>query len=149
MMKIKQFEFFFVIVMIASCYLVFFTDLPLCGRAICITLYGIIILYTVMALWLENRPAQNTLLWTYILVLLPVLGYIFYVYSGQLLFKGKVFKSKRSSDSQLLEATDKKTENSPICPICNDHQRCFVSYLERVTLTNQNQNTMTKILMKR
>src|SRR3954464_4133457 len=145
-MKIKQFEFFFVIVMIAACYLVFFTDLSFKWKAISITLYGIIILYTVMALWLENRPAQNTLLWTYILVLLPVLGYIFYVYSGQLLFKGKVFKSKRSSDSQLLEAMTKK-QKKPDLSIYNDHQRCFVSYLERVTLTNQNQNTMMKVLV--
>jgi cardiolipin synthase A/B len=145
-MKIKQFEFFFVIVMIAACYLVFFTDLSFKWKAISITLYGIIILYTVMALSLENRPAQNTLLWTYILVLLPVLGYIFYVYSGQLLFKGKVFKSKRSSDSQLLEAMTKK-QKKPDLSIYNDHQRCFVSYLERVTLTNQNQNTMMKILV--
>ncbi len=29
----------------------------------------------------------------------------------------------------------------------NDRQRCFASYLERVTLTGQNQNTMTKILL--
>ena len=28
----------------------------------------------------------------------------------------------------------------------NDHQRNFANYLDRVTLTNQNQNTRTKIL---
>src|SRR6476620_5777444 len=127
-MKIKYFEFFYVIVMITFCYLVFLTDFSSRWKALCATVYGIIIFYTVITLWLENRPAQNTLLWTYILVLLPVLGYIFYVYSGQLLFKGKVFKSKRSSDSQLLEAMTKK-QKKPDLSIYNDHQRCFVSYL--------------------
>ena len=144
-MKLKRFEFFFVIVIIALCYLFFLTDLPFRWKALCITLYGIMIIYTMIALWLENRSAQNTLLWTYILVLLPVLGYIFYVYSGQILFKGELFKSKRSNDRQLFEALSKKQRTLDVSKL-NDHQRCFTSYLERVTLTNQNQNTMTKIL---
>ena len=145
-MKIKYFEFFFVIVMITFCYLVFLTDLPSRWKALCATVYGIIIFYTVITLWLENRSAQNTLLWTYILVLLPVLGYIFYVYSGQLQFKGEWFKDKRSSDRKLFEALSKKQRPLDLSGF-NDHQRCFASYLERVTLTNQSQNTMTKILI--
>jgi cardiolipin synthase A/B len=145
-MKIKYFEFFYVIVMITFCYLVFLTDLPSRWKALCATVYGIIIFYTVITLWLENRSAQNTLLWTYILVLLPVLGYIFYVYSGQLQFKGEWFKDKRSSDRKLFEALSKKQRQLDLSGL-NDHQRCFASYLERVTLTNQSQNTMTKILI--
>ena len=31
--------------------------------------------------------------------------------------------------------------------VFNNHQRCFASYLERVTLTNQNKNTKTKNLI--
>ena len=144
-MKLKRFEFFFVIVIIALCFLFFLTDLPFRWKALCITLYGIMIIYTMMALWLENRSAQNTLLWTYILVLLPVLGYIFYVYSGQIQFKGELFKSKRSNDRQLFEALSKKQRTLDVSKL-NDHQRCFSSYLERVTLTDQNQNSRTKIL---
>ena len=144
-MKLKRFEFFFVIVIIALCYLFFLTDLPFRWKALCITLYGIMIIYTMMALWLENRSAQNTLLWTYILVLLPVLGYIFYVYSGQIQFKGELFKSKRSNDRQLFEALSKKQRTQDVSKL-NDHQRYFTNYLERVTLTDKNQNSMTKIL---
>ncbi len=109
-MKIKYVEFFFVIVMIPFCYLVFLTDLPSRWKILCATFYGVIIFYTVTSLWLENRSAQNTLLWTYILVLLPVLGYIFYVYSGQLQFKGERFKRKRSSDRKLFEALSKSRD---------------------------------------
>jgi cardiolipin synthase len=145
MMKIKRFEPFFVIAMIAFCFLVFLTDLSFRWKMLCMTLYVIMILFTVMALWLENRSAQNTLLWVYILVLLPVLGYIFYVYSGQLQFKGELFKSKRSSDRHLFETLSSKQKALDVSKL-NDHQRCFFSYLERVTLTDQNQNTMTKVL---
>ncbi len=144
-MKIKRLEWMLVIVMMAFSYMVFFTDLPFSWKALCITLYGVLILNTVLALWLENRPPQNTLLWTYILVLLPVLGYIFYVYSGQLLGKGELFKSKRTSDRELFEALGKKQRTVDLSKL-NDHQRCFASYLEKVTLTDQNQNTRTMIL---
>src|SRR3954453_16875385 len=70
----------------------------------------------------------------------------FYVYSGQLQFKGERFKDKRNSDRKLFEALSKKQRPLDLSGL-NDHQRCFASYLERVTLTDQNQNTMTKILI--
>ncbi|TWD99423.1 cardiolipin synthase [Neobacillus bataviensis] len=144
-MKIKRFEWLFAAMMIAFGYLVLFMDVPFWWKALCLTLYAVIIFYTVIALWLENRPAQTTLLWTYILLLLPILGYIFYVYSGQLLVKGKLFKSKRLSDRELLEVLGKKQKKLDLSNL-NDHQRSFASYLEKVTLTDQSQNTKTKIL---
>ncbi|MFJ7726073.1 cardiolipin synthase [Neobacillus sp. NPDC097160] len=144
-MKLKRLEFFFVIVMLILCYLVLFTGLPFKWKGLFIVLYGLIILSTVQALWLENRPPQNTLLWTYILVLLPLVGYIFYVYSGQLLVKGELFKSKRMSDRELFEALSIKQRALDVSQL-NDHQRCFAAYLDRVTLTDQNQNTMTTVL---
>jgi cardiolipin synthase len=138
-------EIIFVIMMIASGYLVFFIDIPLLWKALCFALYGVIILRTLLSLMLENRPAQNTLLWIYILVLLPVLGYTFYVYSGQLLIKGQLFKSKRSSDRELFE-TLRKIKKTVDFSKLNDHQRSFARYLERVALTDMNQHTKTKIL---
>ncbi|QCJ44829.1 cardiolipin synthase [Bacillus sp. S3] len=144
-MKRKRLEFFFVIVMLILCCVVLFTGLPFKWKGLLIGLYGLIILSTVQALWLENRPPQNTLLWTYILVLLPVIGYIFYVYSGQLLVKGELFKSKRRSDRELLEALSNKQRALDVSQL-NDHQRCFAEYLDRVTLTDQNQNTTTTVL---
>ncbi|MEH7119933.1 cardiolipin synthase [Neobacillus vireti] len=144
-MKIKRFEWLFAIIMVFGACSVFFLDVPSWWKGLCMTLYAIIILYTVQALWLENRPAQTTLLWTYILILLPVLGYIFYVYSGQLLVKGELFKAKRMSDRELFEALGRKQKSLDLSKL-NDHQRSFVSYLEKVTLTDENENTKTKIL---
>nr|WP_310199012.1 cardiolipin synthase [Neobacillus niacini] len=128
------------------CWVVLFTRFPFWWKAIGISLYAGIILYSVAELWLQNRPVPKTLLWTCLLILVPVLGYIFYIYTGQLLFKGALFKSKRLSDRQLLEALRKSERPLEVLSMLNDQQRCFAGYLDRVTLTDQNQNTRTKIL---
>ncbi|WHY00518.1 cardiolipin synthase [Neobacillus sp. DY30] len=144
-MKIRI-EIFFVMLMFFFSWMVLFTRFPIWWKVIGISLYIGIILYSVAELWLQNRPVPRTLLWTCLLILLPVAGYIFYIYSGQMLFKGELFKSKRASDREFFEAIGKKKELDEAPITLNEHQRGFVSYLERVTLTNQSQNTKTKIL---
>ena len=144
-MKRKRLEWLSVIVMLISFGIVFFTNVSFHWKGLFIALYVSILIETVTSLWLENRPAQTTLLWTYVLVLLPVFGYIFYIYSGQLLLKGELFKSKRMSDRQLFEALEKKQKPLELTRL-NEHQRCFASYLDRVTLTDQSQHTVTRIL---
>lgn len=144
-MKIRI-EIFFVIMMFFFCWMVLFTRFPFWWKTIGISLYAGIILYSVAELWLQNRPVPRTLLWTSLLILVPVAGYIFYIFTGQLLFKGELFKSKRTSDRELFEALGKNKVPLEVRFMLNDHQRGFIGYLERVTLTDQNQNTRTKIL---
>ncbi|MDQ0219747.1 cardiolipin synthase [Peribacillus cavernae] len=144
-MKKRRMEFVFVIIIIASGYLVFFTNIPLLWKALCMVLYGVIILITIFSLMLENRSAHNTLLWIYVLLFLPVFGYSFYLYSGQLFLKGYLFKSKRINDREAFGIIGKK-EKTPDFSKLNDHQRCFALYSDRVTLTKTNINTQTHIL---
>ncbi|MCM3693110.1 cardiolipin synthase [Neobacillus niacini] len=144
-MKIRI-EIFFVIMMFFCCWMVLFTRFPFGWKAFGFSLYAGIILYSLAGLWLQNRSVPRTLLWTVLLILVPVAGYIFYVYSGQLLYNGELFKSKRTSDRELFEALGKKKRPVEVPPELNEHQRGFIGYLERVTLTNQNQNTRTQIL---
>jgi cardiolipin synthase A/B len=144
-MKIRI-EIFFVMMMFFSCWMVLFTEFPFWWKALGLSLYAGIILYSVADLWLQNRSVPRTLLWTCLLTLVPVAGYFFYVYSGQLLFKGELFKSKRASDRELFEALGKDRRPFKVPFKLNDYQRGFITYLERVTLTNQNQNTRTQIL---
>ena len=144
-MKKRRMEFVFVIIMITLAYLVFFTDVPILPKVISMAFYGGMILITVFSLMLENRTAQNTLLWIYILVFLPVLGYIIYVYSGQLFLKGYLFKSKRTKDREVFETISRKTEKIDFSKL-NYHQNHFTHYLDRATLTPTNTNTKTKIL---
>jgi cardiolipin synthase A/B len=152
-MKKLRVEFVYVLMMLAFGYVALGTDVPFSWKALCITLYGVMIVRTVVSLWLENRPAQNTLLWMYVLIFLPILGYIFYVYSGQLVHKGELFKRKRSLDRELFEELNKQTRgvaapgvDQAVMSGLNDHQRNFANYLERVTLTSWNQHSRTKML---
>lgn len=61
-------------------------------------IYVIIILISIYSLILENRSAHTTLLWMYVLLCFPLIGYLFYLFSGQLYLKGYLFKSKRRYD---------------------------------------------------
>ncbi|WP_026568259.1 cardiolipin synthase [Bacillus sp. UNC41MFS5] len=144
-MKKRRMEFVFIILMVALAYLVFFTDVPFLSKVISIAIYGGMIFITVFSLMLENRTAQNTLLWIYILVFLPILGYIIYVYSGQLLLKGYLFKSKRIKDREVFDRMSQKTEKVDFSQL-NYHQHHFTHYLDRATSTPTNSNTHTKIL---
>jgi len=144
-MKVRI-EIFFVIMMFFISWLVLYTTFPFWLKMLGVSLYAGIILYSVADLWLQNRSVPRTLLWTCLLILIPVAGYILYVYSGQLLFKGELFKSKRASDRELFEALSKNKTPLKEPLMLNDLQSGFISYLERVTLTNQNQNTRTQIL---
>ncbi|MDN3018040.1 cardiolipin synthase [Paenibacillus sp. BSR1-1] len=143
-MKKQRLEFFLVILMLALGYLVLFRDISFQWKAVCIAFYGVIIFSTVFSLMMENRSAQSTLLWIYILVLLPIFGYIFYLYSGQLLLKGLLFKHKRMNDREIFAASHHRVmfDFSQL----NERQRCFARYLERMTLTQPNTNTKTKVL---
>lgn len=144
-MKKRRMEFVFVIIMIALAYLVFFTDIAFLWKVLSIAFYGVIILITVVSLMLENRTAQNTLLWIYILVFLPVLGYIVYVYSGQLFLKGYLFKSKRIKDREVFNTLNRKKQKVDFSRL-NHHQHHFAHYLDWATFTTANTNTKTKIL---
>ena len=145
MMKKRRMEFVFVIIMITLVYLVFFTDVSFLSKVISLAIYVGMILITVFSLMLENRTAQNTLLWIYILVFLPVLGYIVYVYSGQLFLKGHLFKSKRIKDREVFETMSRKTGKINFSKL-NYHQHHFTHYLDRATFTPTNTNSKTKIL---
>lgn len=125
--------------------MVFFTDISYLLKVGFIVLYGLIILTTIFSLMLENRTAQHTLLWMYVLIFLPVIGYIFYLYSGQLYLKGYLFQSKRKNDREALEMIAKKQYTSDFSKL-NDHQNCFVHYSQRVALTTMSTCTQTNVL---
>ncbi|MEC2078044.1 cardiolipin synthase [Metabacillus fastidiosus] len=144
-MKKRRIEFIFVPVLILLCYFVFFTSIPPSWKKVCIICYGIIILTTLFSLILENRSAPNTLLWIYVLVFIPVLGYVFYLYSGQLFLKGYLFRSKRIGDREVLETLNRKREKVDLSDL-DEHQRCFAHYLEKSTTTTMDTNTSTKVL---
>ncbi|MGM7723870.1 cardiolipin synthase [Metabacillus sp. Hm71] len=143
-MKKRRIEFFFVLMIIASVYMIFFTNSSYLLKAGFVILYGLIIVTTIFSLILENRTAHNTLLWMYVLIFLPVFGYIFYLYSGQLYLKGYLFQSKRKNDREALKMTTQ--QHTPDLAKLKEHQKGFVYYSQRVALTEMNTSTQTKVL---
>ncbi|MDN4524305.1 cardiolipin synthase [Fictibacillus fluitans] len=138
-------EFIFVLIMIAALYVIVFSDFGLYWKWGLAALYASILLVTIYSLILENRTAQHTLVWIYALVFLPLLGYIFYLYSGQLYLKGHLFRTKRKHDREELQLLAKR-EQKPDFSDFNDHQACFSRFSHNVTMTFQNTATQTKIL---
>ncbi|WP_026572720.1 cardiolipin synthase [Bacillus sp. UNC438CL73TsuS30] len=144
-MKKQTIEFVFVIIIVILGYLVVLTDISFKWKVLCLSFYGVIILITIFSLMLEYRSAQNTLLWIYILLFLPVIGYLFYWYSGQLLLKGTLFKRKRANDREVLETISKRVRKTDFSKL-NNHQQCFARYLNKVSVTHSDPHTKTTIL---
>lgn len=142
-MKKQKVEFAFVLIIIIIGYLVVFTDISFKWKVLCLSLYGVMMISTVISLMLENRTAQNSLLWIYILLFIPIAGYLFYLFSGQL--KGTLFKRKRRIDREVFEMLSKKETTFDYSKL-NNHQHSFARYLDRVTRTSANSHTKTTIL---
>lgn len=141
----RRIEFIFVVLIIASLYMIFFTQIDFWWKVGFWAVYVVIMATTIFSLMLENRTSHHTLLWMYVLIFIPVLGYIFYLYSGQLYLKGYLFQNKRKHDREALEKMSKKTHHPSLSNL-NHHQQQFADYAQRAALTTMNTCTKTRIL---
>ncbi|WP_110927965.1 cardiolipin synthase [Bacillus massiliglaciei] len=144
-MKKRHLDIFFLFIVLVSVYGVFFTDYSLRTKWFFIGLYSLIMLVTIFSLILENRSSDNTLIWIYVLLFLPVIGYVFYLYSGQLYLKGHLFMSKRKKDRKIwMDLVNEATEPELTC--LNDHQKSFAKFADNAALPTISTSTKTKIL---
>ncbi|WXR60746.1 cardiolipin synthase [Peptostreptococcaceae bacterium AGR-M142] len=70
-------------------------------KHIVIMVFVLIILSTIFVtiiVLLENRDPSKTLVWLLVLILFPVVGFIFYLFLGQNVKKHKIFKTKKAFD---------------------------------------------------
>ncbi|MBP3950181.1 cardiolipin synthase [Bacillus suaedae] len=95
----------FLIVLAVTFSIATFTELPISVKAVSIIIYGLIILSIIYVLILENRSPYRTLLWVYALMFLPVIGYMFFLYSGQLEVRGHLYRQKREQARELLNTS--------------------------------------------
>ncbi|UOR11395.1 cardiolipin synthase [Halobacillus amylolyticus] len=93
----------FVCLLILTFYIIFLSDQPFWIKSLALVAYLLIILSVSYVLMLENRSPYKTLLWIYAIVFFPVIGYIFFVYSGQLQVKGHLFQKKREDNKTYLK----------------------------------------------
>ncbi|RSD29368.1 cardiolipin synthase [Mesobacillus subterraneus] len=141
----RRIEFLFVFILIACVYLVFFTSYSQYVKGAAIITYGVIILISMYSLMLENRSAQHTLMWMYVMVLFPVVGYFFYLFSGQLYLKGYLYKSKRTRDRDEWERIMRKEESRDLSFLI-ENQLCFAQYAKNASLTPITTASKAKIL---
>lgn len=141
----RRLEFLFVFILMICLYIVLFTDYSQVIKLSALMTYGMIILISMYSLMLENRSAQHTLMWMYVMLLFPVGGYFFYLFSGQLYLKGYLYKSKRTRDREQWEKLMRKEESRDLSFLI-DNQQCFAQYAKNATLTPITTNSRTKIL---
>ncbi|MGP4077498.1 cardiolipin synthase [Halobacillus sp. K22] len=106
-------QIIFVLLLSVTFYLTFFSEQPSLIRTGAAAVYLIIVLSVCYVLILENRSPYKTLVWMYAILFFPVVGYIFFIYSGQLQVRGHLFDSKKKDNQRYLEPViDKDTSNN-------------------------------------
>lgn len=130
----RHIEWLFVLIIFTTVYIVFFSSFSTDVKRISVGLYIIVVMLTVFSVMLENRSPQHTLLWIYVLVFLPVIGYLFYLFSGQLYMKGYLFKSKRNRDREEWKRVVKKEDSHDIS-FLEASQQAFADFVNKVALT--------------
>lgn len=141
----RRLDFSFVFILSFCLYVVLFTDYSELVKGTAILLYTMIILIRIYSLILENRSAQHTLVWVYVLIFFPVVGYFFYLFSGQLYLKGYIYKTKRTRDRNEWEKLMRQ-EESPDLSFLIENQLCFATYAKNASLTPITTDSHAKIL---
>ncbi|WP_408007583.1 cardiolipin synthase [Pseudalkalibacillus sp. A8] len=98
-------------------------------------IYLSIALSVCYVLMLENRSPYKTLLWMYAILFIPILGYIFFIYSGQLEVKGHLFKAKRMDNYRKAQEMQLENKPSERWTHLNDTEREYSSLI--TTLSDQ------------
>lgn len=122
--KKRRLEFLFLYFMIFGAYVVYWWYVPAWSIQLYAAVYIAIILFSIISLMLENRTSQHTLLWMYVLIFFPIIGYMFYLFSGQLYVKGHLFKSKRMYNREKLRRIS-ELESKPDESRLTENQRTF------------------------
>jgi cardiolipin synthase len=77
------------------------------------------VIFIIIVVFFERKDPSATLAWVMALVLLPVLGFILYLFLGQTFSKQKMFRVKKEEDQKLQgiiqsQISELKTEGIPV-----------------------------------
>ncbi len=105
-------QLFLSLLMLVCVYVFFLSPFSAFVKLIFAIIYVITIFCICFMLMLENRSPYKTLLWIYVLIFFPVIGYIFYIFSGQLEVKGFLFYGKKQKDEEFIKRQLKDYQSS-------------------------------------
>jgi len=144
-MRRRRSEFIYLFILAVSMYMIFFSSVDFLIKVFFMFLYAVALFISLFSLMLENRSSHHTLLWMGILVFLPIGGYIFYLFSGQLYLKGYLFQTKRRKDrAEWKELVSDVTH--PDLSFLNEHQECFATFAKNTSPTSFGTGTNTTVL---
>ncbi|MBD1380729.1 cardiolipin synthase [Metabacillus arenae] len=143
MKQIRQFILFILLVITLSIFL--FSSFPSIIKTLSILIYLLILFSVSFVLMLENRSPYKTLLWIYALFFFPIIGYIFFIYSGQLEVKGHLFKQKREHDKKLMQDTE-PYKPSPKWDHLREAEQSFSKLIETLSQNSISFYSKTKVL---
>lgn len=129
-------QFLFSISLIICFVIILSTKQEIEVKAIAVAVYLSIILSVCYVLMLENRSPYKTLLWIYVILFIPVIGYITFIYSGQLEVKGHLFKQKRQSNFEQSLEVQHDYKPSPKWTHLSETERDFSKLI--TSLSGQN-----------
>lgn len=69
-------------------------------------IFAVTIVLIILILVLENSSPVHTLAWIMVLIFLPIVGFVFYLFFGRNWRKIKLFKRKEADDKDFLDALD-------------------------------------------
>ncbi|ASK62265.1 cardiolipin synthase [Virgibacillus phasianinus] len=120
-------QILFIILLIVTFYLAFFSEETFVIRTLAFAIYFLIVMSVSYGLMLENRSPYKTLLWIYAILFLPIIGYLFFIYSGQLQVRGHLFQKKREDNYKYLKQNTKNIPSDCWHQLGNHEQ--FISHV--------------------
>ncbi|MGJ9383853.1 cardiolipin synthase [Salipaludibacillus sp. CF4.18] len=114
-------------------------------RFLSLIVYLITLFSILYRLVLEKRSPYRTLLWMFVLFFIPVLGYIFFVYSGQLEVRGHLFRNKRMQANEEIKSR-KLFKNSSQWNNLTETQKSLSQLIEKFSNNQISFHTSSKVL---
>ena len=124
--------------------------------------YILTIGFTVFLIIMDNRDPVKTISWVLVIVLIPVLGILIYIYFGQNFAKRKIFSKKefadlnriiKLSDNQIIDLHKQEYLNNEkirkkinIIKLLLNNNKALLTQYNKVTILNNGQETFDSVL---
>ncbi|WP_430788548.1 cardiolipin synthase [Virgibacillus flavescens] len=153
----KNRQVIFILLLIITFYIILFSGYSSTIKSLAFAVYFLIVLSVCYKLMLENRSPYKTLLWMYAIFFLPVVGYVFFIYSGQLQVRGhlfqnegedytKYFNDSNSNEKTVFSQWEKMSQNERFISNIIDKDIKFpVNFHSETSVLKNGQETFTAI----
>ena len=99
-------------------------------------IFVINIIFAITVVFIERKNPTTTIAWLMALLLLPVVGFILYLFVGQSFYRDRMFTVKKEDDDKLAEIIESQKEELLISevpgeqPIADGYKRMMLMLME-------------------